>query len=185
MNFKSSISIVILGLALAGCNRSLSDIAPQSTAPQTLPAAPTQPVETAGQLPPANSASNQPEIIEQPTAPVAPEAPKVETQVAEVTPAPSNEPVTREGVSGSWDVRSDNPDCRVILAFSKWAGGYRATSLRCKSAELSKVSAWDVRGKQVVLFDDSGNTLVRLYNSGGNRYDGTANSGTKVTLSRS
>lgn len=185
MNFKNSVSIILLGLVIAGCNRSLSDIAPQSNAPQTLPSAPTQPVETAVQLPPAGSVSNQPEIIEQPTAPVAPSVEPVETQVAEVTPTPSSEPVTREGVSGAWDVKSDNPECRMILAFTKWSGGYRATSLRCKSAELSKVSAWDVRGKQVVLLDGSGNTLARLYNSGGSRYDGASNSGTKVTLSRS
>lgn len=186
MSIKNAMILVVAGLVMTGCNRSLSDIAPSSQAPQALPAAPTQPVETANQLPPPSGA-NEPVIVQQ-SAPAAPTAPEV--QVAEVTPEvaapkPTQAPVTREGVSGAWDVKSDNPNCRMILAFTKWSGGYRATSLRCNSPELSKVSSWDVKGKQVVLMDGSGNTLARLYNSGGNRYDGQSNSGTPVTLSRS
>lgn len=185
MNRSNLIAILIMGLAITGCNRSLSDIAPQSSEPQRLPAAPTEPVETANQLPPPSS--NEPVVVEPVEAPTAPTAPTVDTQtqVADATPTPSSEPVTREGVSGAWDVKSDNPNCRMILAFTKWAGGYRATSLRCNSPELSKVSAWDVKGKQVVLMDANGNTLARLFNSGGSRYDGASNSGAKITLSRS
>lgn len=187
MKVLKSVALLGVCLAITGCNRSLSDIAPTSD-PQRLPAAPTQPVQTANQLPPPVATGNLNEPVAVPSsAPTAPSVPAANetTQVAAVAPQPSGEPVTREGVSGTWGVKSDNPDCRMILAFTKWSGGYRATSLRCNSPELSKVSAWDVKGVQVVLMDGNGNTLARLFNSGGSRYDGTTNSGAAVSLTRS
>jgi hypothetical protein len=96
----------------------------------------------------------------------------------------TGEPVTREAVSGSWNVNSDNPDCRMILAFTKWSGGYRAATRRCNSPELANVSAWDVKGQQVVLMDAGGNTVARLYQSASSRYDGTTNSGSPISFTR-
>ncbi|WP_205410814.1 protease inhibitor Inh/omp19 family protein [Salaquimonas pukyongi] len=109
-----------------------------------------------------------------------------QTQVAstDTAPAPSGEPVSRESVSGAWIVGSDNPDCRMILAFTKWSGGYRAATKRCSSPEVASVSVWDVQGQQVVLMDANGNTIARLYNSGGERFDGTTNSGQPITFTR-
>ncbi|MFK7903199.1 MAG: AprI/Inh family metalloprotease inhibitor [Nitratireductor sp.] len=121
-------------------------------------------------------ASNQ---VSAPSAPSTPSAPQA------AAPKPSGKPVTREAVSGTWVVASDNPNCRMILAFTKWQGGYRAASRKCSSAELGAISAWDVSGKQVVLKDSGGNTVARLFNSGGERYDGTTNSGAPISLSRS
>lgn len=168
--------------ALSACNRSLNAIAPRS--PQQLPAAPVDPV-TAGQLPPPGTAGTNDSLTSAP-ADVAPTAPGVENtgdqQVAAVEP--TGEPPTREGVSGSWNVASDNPQCRMILAFTKWSGGYRAATKRCTSPELASVSAWDVKGQQVVLMDGGGNTVARLYQSGSERYDGTTNSGQAISFSR-
>lgn len=174
---------MMLTVALTGCTRSLGSISPRSSEPQRLPSAPVDPVQSAGQLPPPTPQQPTDDVSAQPeTAPTAPE-----TQIAAVEPPPpppSSEPVTREGVSGTWNVKSDNPDCRMVLAFTKWSGGYRATSLRCNSPELSGVSAWDVNGSQVVLMDSSGNTLARLNNSGGARYDGTTAGGKPISFTR-
>lgn len=186
MNFRHAISVLIVTTALAGCNRSINSIVPRSGDPQTLPSAPVDSVFSGGELPSANGQpiSNEPTIVEAPTAPMTPQV-QEGAQIASVAPNPSSEPVTREGVSGTWEVKSDNPQCRIILAFSKWSGGYRATSLRCQSTELSSIEAWDVKGVQIVLFDGGGNILARLYNSGDARYDGTTNSGNAISFTRS
>ncbi len=182
MRLKSAVSLVVLGLAITGCNRSINSISPAGSGPQRLPSAPVESVQT-DQLPPP--ASELPPV--EATAPTAPTDPNVE--VASVPPseppAGTGEPVTREAVSGSWNVNSDNPDCRMILAFTKWSGGYRAATRKCNSAELASVSAWDVKGQQVVLMDAGGNTVARLYQSSASRYDGTTNGGKPISFSRS
>jgi hypothetical protein len=182
MRLKTAVSLLVLSFAITGCNRSINSIAPSS--PQRLPSAPVETVEQS-QLPePADSA-----LTPAPTEATAPQAPSVaqpETQIAvnEPAPQPTGAPVTREGVSGAWIVASDNPNCRLILAFTKWSGGYRAAPKRCNSAELSSVTAWDVEGQQVKLMDNSGNTIARLYQSASERYDGTTNSGSPVSFTR-
>jgi len=180
MKLKSAVSLVVLAMAITGCNRSINSIAPSSNAPQRLPSAPVEQVQS-DQLP--APVENQ----QVAAAPTAPETPSVAEPAVTPPPPPpptSGEPVTREAVSGSWNVESDNPDCRMILAFTKWSGGYRAATKRCNSSELASVSAWDVKGQQVVLMDGGGNTIARLYNSGGNRYDGSTNSGKPVSFTR-
>ena len=102
----------------------------------------------------------------------------------ETAPAPSGEPVSRESVSGAWIVSSDNPDCRMILAFTKWSGGYRAATRRCNTPELGAVTAWDVKGNQVVLVDGSGNAVATLYSAGAERYDGQTSSGKAIQFTR-
>lgn len=185
MRVKTAICMAALGLALAGCNRSINSIAPAGSQPQRLSSAPVEPVETT-QLPdPANPQVAAVETTA-PTAPTAPNSPAAEAPDTNPAPVaqPSGEPVTHEGVSGAWVVASDNPECRMILAFTKMSGGYRAATRRCTTAEMSSVSAWDVKGQQVVLMDAGGNTIARLYHSGGERYDGTTNSGNAVSFTR-
>lgn len=123
-------------------------------------------------------------------APTAPTAPSVNVAVmptaenAGVT-AQTAAPITREAVSGTWQVISDSSSCRMILAFTKWQGGYRAATRKCSSTELGSISAWDVKGKQVILMDANGNAIAKLYKSGNERYDGTTNSGAAIVFTRS
>ena len=187
MRSKLLVSLLVIGFAVTGCNRSINSIAPQSGQPQTLPSAPVESV-MAGELPPPSDqpydGNAQTNGLTAGEAPVSP-AIQTDTQVASNTQVDqSGQPVTREGVSGAWNVASDNPDCRMILAFTKWAGGYRAATKRCTSPELTGISAWDVKGQQLVLMDGGGNTVARLYHSGGERYDGTTNSGQAVSFTR-
>lgn len=187
------VTLMLATLAVSGCNRSLGSLAPRSAEPTRLPSAPVGAVDT-GQLPPPGSeeqlASADPSLTNDPVstdpaaaaAPVAPAA--VQPQQTASAPAPSGEPVSRESVSGTWNVLSDNPECRMILAFTKWSGGYRAATKRCDAPELASVAAWDVKGEQVVLMDGGGNTIARLYKSAGERYDGTTNSGQAISFTR-
>ncbi|MCC0021775.1 MAG: protease inhibitor Inh/omp19 family protein [Nitratireductor sp.] len=190
MKTKTLVALTVASLAIAGCTRSVNNtLNPGGVNPQRLPSAPVQPVQDAGQLPPPQEVEPGQEMASvQPMDPTNPgmEAPSVvdQTGAAETAPQPSAEPVTREGVSGTWIVASDNSDCRLILAFTKWSGGYRAASRKCVSPEISSVGAWDVKGQQVVLLDNGGNTVARLYRSGGERYDGTTNSGKPISFTR-
>lgn len=182
MGLKTSVSLVVLALAVAGCqSRSLGSIAPRGE-PQRLPSAPVEPVQQAELPQPVDSAALEPNSQDTPTAPTAPAIADAPQQAS--APAPTGEPVTRESVSGAWIVASDNPECRMILAFTKWSGGYRAATKRCNSGELTSISAWDVKGQQVVLMDSSGNTLARLYQTANERYDGTTNSGQPISFTR-
>ncbi len=177
-------SIIIIGcLALAGCNRSLGSIAPGQ--PERLPSAPVEPVQS-GELPPPSDGLSDPSAdpnMSNNGQMTAPSATGSQTQ-QQLEILASGEPVTRESVSGAWVVASDNPECRIILAFTKWSGGYRAATKRCNSTDVASVSAWDVQGQQVVLMDGSGATVARLYQSGSERYDGTTSSGEAISFSR-
>ena len=87
-------------------------------------------------------------------------------------------------MAGTWTVATDNPDCRIILAFTKWSGGDRAATRRCQSDELGALSAWDVKGDQVVLVDANGASVANLYSSGPQRYDGSTAGGNRISLTR-
>ncbi|MCB1387251.1 MAG: hypothetical protein KDJ80_15040, partial [Nitratireductor sp.] len=153
-HLRSTACLMALALALTGCNRSLNSLAPRGSDPQRLPSAPVGSVDT-GQLPPPSgdpfNDPNQTAALDpnqdpnqMQSQPGAPTVPGNQTQIATAPPQASGEPVSRESVSGAWIVSSDNPDCRMILAFTKWSGGYRAATKRCNSPEVSSVSAWDV-----------------------------------------
>ncbi|MFZ1814992.1 MAG: protease inhibitor Inh/omp19 family protein [Rhizobiaceae bacterium] len=150
--------------------------------PAPLPSAPLEPVQS-GQLDPI---TGQPQVVDpnaQNTqiAGIDPNA----SQVQQSAPPPqSGESISREGMAGTWTVPSDNSECRIILAFTKWSGGYRAATRRCNTPELAAVSAWDVRDNRVVLVDSNGNNVASLYSSGGERYDGTTNSGKPIQFTR-
>ncbi len=93
-------------------------------------------------------------------------------------------PVTRESMAGTWTVATDNPECRIILAFTKWSGGYRAATRRCNAPELAGVTAWDVKDNRVVLVDGGGSTVATLNSTGAERYDGSTNGGKRISFTR-
>ncbi|MFK5979391.1 MAG: AprI/Inh family metalloprotease inhibitor [Rhizobiaceae bacterium] len=161
-------------LAVTGCNRSISSFS-QNTRPQALVSSPTEPV-TSGELQPADGSN--PEIQSAGDA-------NSNQQIASLTPPPEGgREITREGMAGSWNVPSDNSQCILILAFTKWDGGYRATTRRCNSEELKTIGAWDVKGSRVVLFNRSGDQVASLYSSSAVRYDGSTASGKPIAFSR-
>lgn len=193
MGTKTSIAILMMAIAVAGCTRSNNalNISTQKP-PQPLPSVPSGNVQTT-QLDPVTDPTLQNEVPGSPLdAPTAPQAPSTETST-QVTPIetasldqqPANtEPLTHEPLAGSWNVASDSSQCRAILAFTKWSGGYRATTLRCNSPELSTVTAWDVKGSKVVLVDANGSQVASLGAVGAERYAGVTASGKPISFSR-
>lgn len=171
MTRKTLLATAAIVLALSGCQRTMGGLDTRSQ-PAPLTPAPAGTV-SASQLPPPSPAA----FPQAPTAP-APTAAADETQLAAAAPA-----VTREALIGRWSVSTGGTNCDVFLALTKWTGGYRAASRGCAGAAAS-VSAWDVQGKQVILTDNSGNQVARLYQSAPERYDGSTAAGQQISLSR-
>ncbi len=188
MGNKTSIAILMMAIAVAGCSRSTNALNIKTAPPQPLPSVPSGNVESANLDP---ISQNQPELDSQSSGLDAPTTPKaagvdgapLETASLETAPA-STEPLTHEPLAGSWNVASDSSQCRAILAFTKWSGGYRATTLRCNSPELSTVTAWDIKGSKVVLVDTNGSQVASLGSVGTERYAGTTASGKPISFSR-
>lgn len=182
--------MVVVGLSLSGCNRSLNTIAPTQP-PQALPSTPTGEVN-ANELPPIGSeqqvASNNTEPLantqQTPAAPTTPDNPQVAALDTTNTQQSSNVSVSREGMAGSWQVPTDGSECRIILAFTKWSGGYRAATRRCNSPEIQSVTAWDVKDQSVVLVDQNGSEVARLFGASESQYNGRTKSGGAVSFKR-
>lgn len=186
--------IAMLGFGVVGCNRTLESVTPGQN-PQALPSSQTQPVQSS-QLPPVNSdvsqqqaSLNQPQQqqpnIQQGDAPTIPQNQQVKTTEAQEEPEQKDrKPISREALAGSWQVPTDGSECRIILAFTKWSGGYRAASRRCVSTEIQSINAWDVKDQSVVLVDQAGNQIARLFASNSGRYDGRTSGGQPISFAR-
>ncbi len=203
--YKIAISALLLAaVSFAGCNSSSNALSIDTrTPPQPLPSSPSGQVVTStldpisGELRQSGAYDpNNPQTYQNQQQPLQDgQAPTVGGGTTNVGIAPdgstqtaslqnSAQPLTHEPLAGSWNVASDNPDCRIILAFTKWSGGYRAATRRCLSPEIGSITAWDVKGSQVILVDGQGNTVARLYSSGNDRYDGQTTGGKPISFSR-
>jgi hypothetical protein len=191
MNIFGRAGMIAAGLAalvmLAGCQRGVSAL---DTRSDPLPPAPVGTVQSTP-LDPAAPAAIAPAPGQQVAAtdpnalpPADGGVPGAQQTATPPPPTPSTTPITRESLAGTWTVASDNPECRIILAFTKWSGGYRAATRRCNTPEISTVTAWDVRENLVVLVDAGGNQVASLASVGPERYDGTTAGGKPVTFSR-
>ena len=195
---KFPIAVLLIGsLALVGCTRS-SNALRVDTRAQPLPSSPSGNLQ-AGQLPPAGAqgqvyAQGQQQPYGNQTTQPNLQAPTVlgganqNTEVASLTPeqsaAEAAKPISHEIMAGSWNAMTDNPECRVILSFTKWSGGYRAATRRCNAPELSGVSAWDIKDNKVVLIDRNGTQVASLAGAGKERFVGQLASGNPVSFSR-
>ena len=173
MKMHTLLVAVAVAAVLGGCQR--TSFGGLNTQPQPAPLmpAPVGGVQS-GQLAPPMT----PQPGEFPAAPTAPEQ-TLSPQVAEAN-APE---LTREALIGRWSATSGGTSCDVFLSLTKWTGGYRAASRGCVG-DAAAISAWDVQGKQVILSDNSGNQVARLYQSGNERYDGSTTRGQSISLSR-
>lgn len=180
-----------LALALSACTRTSNlnqgAVTAQPRASNLTPAPP--PPVSGSQLPAPTTETAQIDDPLKPVDPVDPNAPtgvvpvQEPTEVASATPADGGKPVTRNELLGAWTVASGGANCQIFLTLTKWSGGFRAASRACP-APLSSVQAWDVKGKQVVLVNQSGGTAATLFRSADSRYDGSTSSGSAISLSR-
>lgn len=173
-----ALSAALLALALAGCqSQRFSGV---DTQPAPLTPAPAGTV-TAGQLPPPV----QPGTTDPSQFPAAPGAtttnPTDPSQVAALEQAAPE--ITSSSVAGVWNASVSGQSCRVATPQTKFGQGFRAGPLRCP-APLDGVKSWNVEGKQLALYDESGGVIARLYSSGEGRFDGQTTTGVPLSLTR-
>lgn len=191
---KASIALVLAAVVVSGCNRSSNALSGVSTQrpPQALPSVPSGNVQSS-QLDPLGQPQQLGGVQPNPNDPTVAQSPTTlndatqNTEVAAIAPAQqqvSTEPLTHDSLAGSWNVSTDSASCRAILAFTQWSGGYRGTTVKCNSPELSTMAAWDIKSNKVVLVDANGSQVATLSKVGATRYSGQTSSGQPVTFSR-
>ncbi|RVA16560.1 hypothetical protein EN939_13450 [Mesorhizobium sp. M7A.F.Ca.CA.002.05.1.1] len=171
------VAVSLAALVASGCSTSrFSSMDDQQPAP--LEAAPAGKV-TANQLPPpASPGTTDPSQF--PTAPA-------NTQVAALpsdgsAPAGASD-VTAASVAGVWNASVAGQSCKVATPQTKFGAGFRAGPLHCP-APMDGIKSWNVAGKQLTLYDESGGALARLYSSGGSEFDGQTSNGQPISLTR-
>ncbi|WP_163265448.1 protease inhibitor Inh/omp19 family protein [Chelativorans alearense] len=170
------LAISLLALGLAGCQSSRFG-SPQSPAP--LPPAPSGTV-IGSQLPPptAPSAGAFPAAPNQTGTDVAALDPEAQAAAAAAAPA-----IDKNSLLGSWSVNSGGSSCQMFLTLTKYGNASRGGTRGCSGA-LADMRGWDLAGKQLEIYNDAGDTIARLYSSGGERLDGQTTTGMPVSLSR-
>lgn len=187
ISISGTVALTLCALAVAGCQSSrfssVGGPAPLNPAPagtvvasQLPPPSPTGPTDPSS-FPPPPGGTVTPEESED-VAALDPNTPVVETAVP--TGAPD---LTVGSVAGVWSASVSGQNCRIATPQTKFGQGFRAGPLRCP-APLDGVKSWNVAGKQLSLYDESGNVLARLYSSGGERFDGQMSTGQPISLSR-
>ena len=91
--------------------------------------------------------------------------------------------ITAGSVAGVWNASVSGQSCKVATPQTKFGAGFRAGPLRCP-APVDGVKSWNVAGKQLSLYDESGSVLARLYSSGPAKFDGQTSTGLPISLSR-
>lgn len=184
---KTVLAVSLAALTLAGCQSSRFGSVysrPPAQTYEPLTPAPVGGVEQ-GQLPPPGSAAGTADPSQFPDAPLAPGEVAGETgdgSGTEIAAAGGTE-LSRDALVGAWKVSTGGQSCQMFMALTKWTGGYRAASRGCPG-EAASVAAWDVNGSQVVLSDSNGDTVARLYASGGETYSGQTTGGQNILLTR-
>ncbi|WFR94968.1 protease inhibitor Inh/omp19 family protein [Rhizobium tumorigenes] len=179
MRFKYAATAAVIGVALAGCQRTgyNNDYGSASPAysPPPIQAAPVGQVQSS-QLPSPTGTGSQ--FPAPPSANPGNGAPQQNAAIAA-----SGLDVTKESMVGSWKVGNGGTSCDMFLTLTNLGSGSRGGTRGCVG-ELTTMGSWEVAGKQVVLKDRSGNQLGSVYKTADSRFTGTTASGQPITLSR-
>jgi len=171
------VAVSLTAMLAAGC--SSTRFSSMNTQPAPLQAAPSGQVASSKLPPPASPAPADPASF--------PEAPGASTDVASISPAEdpaaTAPDLTTASVAGVWNASVSGQSCRVATPQTKFGAGYRAGPLRCP-APVDSVKSWNVAGKQLSLYDESGSVVARLYSSGPEKFNGQTSTGLPITLSR-
>ncbi|MGX1097475.1 AprI/Inh family metalloprotease inhibitor [Amorphus sp. MBR-141] len=172
MPFKTwTFALLATAVALAGCSSTSTRYA------SPLPATPSQPVSS-GQLRPIEP--TPPPVQE----PVVEEQVATETQVAALPDQTSALELQRTDLLGGWGVTSGGETCQLFMTLTTWTGGYRASTRGCQGEELSKVSAWELSGKQIVLKNSEGGNVATLLATQADNFNGATVGGRAISVYR-
>ena len=170
MQFRYAVTAAVVGLSLAGCQRTAYN---DNYSPSPLQAQPVPSVQSS-QLPPANASQF-------PAAPT--NAPNAAAAQQNTAMAASAMDVTKESMVGSWKVSNGGSSCDMFLTLTNLGSGSRGGTRGC-AGELTTMGSWEVSGKQVVLKNRDGSQIGTLYKTADSRFDGTTASGQPISLSR-
>ena len=110
--------------------------------------------------------------------------PRASTQMAAVDPAAAAAPdLTTGNVVGAWSASVSGQSCQLITSLTKLGSNNRAASRGC-ATPVNGVKSWNVAGKQLSLYDESGSTVATLYSSGAEKFNGQTSTGLPISLSR-
>ncbi|WP_274423445.1 protease inhibitor Inh/omp19 family protein [Chelativorans sp. YIM 93263] len=171
----AALAVSLLVVALAGCQSNRFNPPPQQSAPPPLTPAPSGTV-TGNQLPPPSAPSDQSQF---------PDAPGND-QMAALDPSVGTDTggeVSQNSLLGSWNVQSQGSSCQMFLTLTKYGDSSRGGTRGC-SNELADMRSWELAGRQVVVYDDSGNRLAQFSPGGDQRFNGQTTNGVPVSLSR-
>ena len=178
--------------------------------PPRIDATPTEPVQSAPLPPPVTRqdlapppGSSTDPLAGQPLPPAVPApgvtpgtatpgtTPNEPVKTAKVDPpktAVDDEPAvrpTQSSVTGNWNAReATGGSCRVILSSSPKLDLYNASTSGCQSKDLQRVTAWELRGDDVYLYEPGGAVAARLKAGGRSMNGALAKTGAPVTLSK-
>lgn len=199
-----SLGALLLGLSLSACTMSsMGNQTRVASAPENLPPVQSSSVQS-GQLPPLNGQPGQvgpngerigPDGLPM-TAPGAQPgevgAPASDGSFADLgsdglTPGATGRDLSGglsiEKLLGGWTLITGDAECRLNLTYTKKTGTdrYRASTPGCTMPGLAVVSSWQLAGAQVQLFDENGDLIGALLQSG-NRFIGTLAGGQPVSM---
>lgn len=92
--------------------------------------------------------------------------------------------VTPGDLAGGWKLTAEGETCSLFTSQTTWTGGYRASTRGCQSPTLSTISAWNVNGAQLQLFDGEGQLLATLFGASKTEYSGQMRNGQAISFSR-
>lgn len=168
------VAVSLAALLAAGC--SSTRFSSMNEQPAPLQAAPSGNVTSSTSLPPPAA----PGTADPAGFPAAPEA---STQMAAVDPAATAPDLTTGTVVGAWNASVSGQSCQLITSLTKLGSNNRAASRGC-ATPVNGVKSWNVAGKQLSLYDETGSVVARLYSSGAEKFDGQTSTGLPISLSR-
>lgn len=168
------IAVSLAALLAAGC--SSTRFSSMNEQPAPLQAAPSGKVTSSTTLPPpAAPGTTDPASF--------PAAPDASTQMAAADPAATAPDLTTGNVVGAWNASVSGQSCQLITSLTKLGSNNRAASRGC-ATPVNGVKSWNVAGKQLSLYDESGSTVATLYSSGAEKFNGQTSTGLPISLSR-
>lgn len=168
-----ALALTVMMLALAACQGTrIPYLNTRTTAVEPLPAAPAGDVAS-DELPPPGGMQAGSSF---------PEAPATEDVPVDVAAASAPD-IAKNSVVGSWKTLADGVNCQMFLTLTKYGDNSRGGTRGC-SGDLERMRGWNVSGKLLVLYDESGNRIGSLYSTGQERFDGQTAGGQAISLSR-
>ncbi|MCZ2203527.1 AprI/Inh family metalloprotease inhibitor [Bartonella sp. A05] len=99
-------------------------------------------------------------------------------------PLPSNAiELLPASIAGVWNLSMNGRQCRIATPQTKFGRGYRAGPLNC-SGIISRIKSWNVKGKKLYFYDDTGRVVVTLFSFQVDRFEGYTFDNKPVILSR-